>query len=143
MFRHANMREWCIAGSRRPGWIIGPHSMRRTKATLIYKQTKNLRAVQLLFGYTNGCHPKPLTKTANRGAYASTSATCVTPVILLSQLHRQQWPRSCRSCHANGRQLTGLKRAFSGSATLHSYAAVSDRTRNRTVFAVLTHIGSC
>jgi hypothetical protein len=66
--------------------------MRRTKATLIYKQTKNLRAVQLLFGYTNGCHPKPLTKTANRGAYASTSATCVTPVILLSQLHRQQWP---------------------------------------------------
>jgi len=26
--------------------------MRRTKATLIYKQTKNLRAVQLLLGHT-------------------------------------------------------------------------------------------
>jgi hypothetical protein len=79
--------------------------MRRTKATLIYKQTKNLRAVQLLFGYTNGCHPKPLTKTANRGAYASTSATCVTPVILLSQLHRQQWPTTCPPCQADDRQL--------------------------------------
>ena len=28
----------------------GTHSMRRTKATLIYKRTKNLRAVQLLLG---------------------------------------------------------------------------------------------
>lgn len=28
------------------------HSMRRTKATLIYKRTKNLRAVQLLLGHT-------------------------------------------------------------------------------------------
>ncbi len=31
----------------------GTHSMRRTKATLIYRRTKNLRAVQLLFGHTN------------------------------------------------------------------------------------------
>jgi len=31
----------------------GTHSMRRTKATLIYRQTKNLRAVQLLLGHTN------------------------------------------------------------------------------------------
>lgn len=28
------------------------HSMRRTKATLIYRRTGNLRAVQLLFGHT-------------------------------------------------------------------------------------------
>jgi site-specific recombinase XerD len=28
-------------------------TMRRTKVTLIYRQTKNLRAVQLLLGYTN------------------------------------------------------------------------------------------
>lgn len=28
----------------------GTHTMRRTKATLIYKRTKNLRAVQLLLG---------------------------------------------------------------------------------------------
>ena len=27
--------------------------MRRTKATLIYRRTKNLRAVQLLLGHTN------------------------------------------------------------------------------------------
>lgn len=43
------------------GWITeigldpaqyGTHSMRRTKATLIYRRTKNLRAVQLLLGHT-------------------------------------------------------------------------------------------
>ncbi len=32
--------------------IYGTHSMRRTKATLIYRRTKNLRAVQLLLGHT-------------------------------------------------------------------------------------------
>jgi len=32
--------------------VYGTHSMRRTKATLIYKRTKNLRAVQLLLGHT-------------------------------------------------------------------------------------------
>jgi integrase len=30
----------------------GTHSMRRTKATLIYKRTKNLRAIQILLGHT-------------------------------------------------------------------------------------------
>ena len=43
------------------GWIAsigldprayGTHSLRRTKATLIYRRTKNLRAVQLLLGHT-------------------------------------------------------------------------------------------
>jgi integrase len=29
----------------------GTHSLRRTKATLIYRRTKNLRAVQLLLGH--------------------------------------------------------------------------------------------
>ena len=29
----------------------GTHSMRRTKASLIYRRTKNLRAVQLLLGH--------------------------------------------------------------------------------------------
>lgn len=33
--------------------VYGTHSMRRTKATLLYKRTKNLRAVQLLL-----CHTK-------------------------------------------------------------------------------------
>lgn len=32
--------------------LYGTHSMRRTKVTLIYKRTKNLRAVQLLLGHT-------------------------------------------------------------------------------------------
>jgi integrase len=32
--------------------LYGTHSMRRTKATLIYRRTKNLRAVQLLLGHT-------------------------------------------------------------------------------------------
>ena len=30
----------------------GTHSIRRTKASLIYRRTKNLRAVQLLLGHT-------------------------------------------------------------------------------------------
>ena len=42
------------------GWVVelgldpaeyGTHPMRRTKATLIYRRTKNLRAVQLLLGH--------------------------------------------------------------------------------------------
>lgn len=30
----------------------GTHSLRRTKATLIYKRTKNIHAIQLLLGHT-------------------------------------------------------------------------------------------
>ena len=32
--------------------VYGTHSMRRTKPSLIYRRTKNLRAVQLLLGHT-------------------------------------------------------------------------------------------
>jgi integrase len=32
--------------------LFGTHSLRRTKATLIYRRTGNLRAVQLLLGHT-------------------------------------------------------------------------------------------
>jgi integrase len=32
--------------------LTGTHSMRRTKASLIYRRTKNLHAVQLLLGHT-------------------------------------------------------------------------------------------
>ena len=32
--------------------VYGTHSLRRTKASLIYKRTQNLRAVQLLLGHT-------------------------------------------------------------------------------------------
>lgn len=34
------------------GVAFGTHSMRRTKASLIYRRTKNLRAVQLLLGHS-------------------------------------------------------------------------------------------
>jgi len=33
--------------------LFGTHSLRRTKATLIYRRTGNLRAVQLLLGHTS------------------------------------------------------------------------------------------
>ena len=43
--------EWVIAiGLRRQDY--GTHSLRRTKAALIYKQTGNLRAVQILLGHS-------------------------------------------------------------------------------------------
>lgn len=32
--------------------VYGTHSLRRTKATLIYKRTKNIRAIQLLLGHS-------------------------------------------------------------------------------------------
>lgn len=41
------MPEWGEATT-----CYGTHTMRRTKPTLIYKRTKNLRAVQLLLGYS-------------------------------------------------------------------------------------------
>jgi integrase len=43
--------EW-IAGTGLDPKLFGTHSLRRTKATLIYRRTGNLRAVQLLLGHT-------------------------------------------------------------------------------------------
>jgi integrase len=43
--------EW-IAGVGLDPHVFGTHSLRRTKATLIYRRTGNLRAVQLLLGHT-------------------------------------------------------------------------------------------
>ena len=46
------LREWLLEiGLDWHGY--GTHSMRRTKATLIYRKTKNLRAVQLLLGHSD------------------------------------------------------------------------------------------
>lgn len=45
------MKDWTRSIGLDPS-RYGTHSMRRTKATLIYRQTKNLRAVQLLLGHT-------------------------------------------------------------------------------------------
>lgn len=45
------VEEWVTGiGLRREDY--GTHSLRRTKAALIYKQTGNLRAVQILLGHT-------------------------------------------------------------------------------------------
>lgn len=45
------IRRWVETAGLDPT-AYGTHSMRRTKATLIYKRTKNLRAVQLLLGHS-------------------------------------------------------------------------------------------
>jgi integrase len=45
------LAEW-IAGIGLNPCLYGTHSLRRTKATLIYCRTGNLRAVQLLLGHT-------------------------------------------------------------------------------------------
>jgi integrase len=43
--------EWIGSVGLHPR-LFGTHSLRRTKATLIYRRTGNLRAVQLLLGHT-------------------------------------------------------------------------------------------
>jgi integrase len=45
------VHQW-IAAAGLDTSAYGTHTMRRTKVTLIYKRTKNLRAVQLLLGHT-------------------------------------------------------------------------------------------
>ena len=45
------LSEW-IASIGLDSSLFGTHSLRRTKATLIYRRTGNLRAVQLLLGHT-------------------------------------------------------------------------------------------
>ena len=45
------LSEW-IASIGLDPHLFGTHSLRGTKATLIYRRTGNLRAVQLLLGHT-------------------------------------------------------------------------------------------
>ena len=45
------MKDWVADVGLDPK-TYGTHSLRRTKATLIYRRTKNLRAVQLLLGHS-------------------------------------------------------------------------------------------
>jgi integrase len=65
LFPSRRHKDWCITTRQYarlvPAWIasigldpsfFGTHSLRRTKATLIYRRTGNLRAVQLLLGHT-------------------------------------------------------------------------------------------
>ncbi len=45
------VERWILSAGLSPA-NYGTHTMRRTKASLIYRRTKNLRAVQLLLGHT-------------------------------------------------------------------------------------------
>lgn len=50
--QYARIVEHWVASIGLDPAAYGTHSMRRTKATLVYRRTKNLRAVQLLLGHT-------------------------------------------------------------------------------------------
>ena len=45
------VRSWARSIGLDPA-AYGAHSMRRTKPTMIYRRTKNLRAIQLLLGHS-------------------------------------------------------------------------------------------
>jgi integrase len=50
--QYARLLSTWTAGIGLDPHLFGTHSLRRTKATLIYRRTGNLRAVQLLLGHT-------------------------------------------------------------------------------------------
>jgi integrase len=50
--QYARLLSGWLAGIGLDPHLFGTHSLRRTKATLIYRRTGNLRAVQLLLGHT-------------------------------------------------------------------------------------------
>ena len=56
---HLSTRQYSRIVESWVSWVgldpasYGTHSLRRTKATLIYRRTKNIRAVQLLLGHSN------------------------------------------------------------------------------------------
>jgi integrase len=50
--QYARLVGDCLSGIGLDQCLFGTHSLRRTKATLIYRRTGNLRAVQLLLGHT-------------------------------------------------------------------------------------------
>ncbi len=51
--QYARVVESWVSSIGLDSTAYGTHSMRRTKATLIYRRTKNLRAVQLLLGHSS------------------------------------------------------------------------------------------
>ena len=50
--QYARLVDECVTGIGLRREDFGTHSLRRTKASIIYKQTGNLRAVQILLGHT-------------------------------------------------------------------------------------------
>ena len=86
------------------GWIasigldpsrFGTHSLRRTKATLIYRRTGNLRAVQLLLGHTKIGVPARIPRHVRRP-----SASPSVAAILLCCREPPQWATEalCGNC---------------------------------------------
>ena len=59
--QYAGLVEEWVSGIGLRKEAYGTHSLRRTKAALIYKQTGNLRAVQILLGIPRS---KPLSGTS-------------------------------------------------------------------------------
>src|SRR5215470_2035699 len=57
--QYARLVSGWIAGIGLDPTLFGTHSLRRTKATLIYRRTGNLRAVQLLLKTTSYCPRTP------------------------------------------------------------------------------------
>lgn len=64
------VQEWVASIGLDPA-KFGTHSLRRTKAVLIYRRTGNLRAVQLLLSYTAYC---PRTSDGRQGPLSVPSA---------------------------------------------------------------------
>ena len=50
--QYARLLDGWLVGIGLESALFGTHSLRRTKATLIYRRTRNLQAVQLLLGPT-------------------------------------------------------------------------------------------
>jgi len=50
--QYARLLSYWLTGVGLDPHVYGTHSLRRTQATLIYRRTGNLRAVQLLLGHT-------------------------------------------------------------------------------------------
>jgi len=50
--QYARIVESWVSSIGLDSTAYGTHTLRRTKATLIYRRTKNLRAVQLLLGHS-------------------------------------------------------------------------------------------
>jgi integrase len=68
--------EW-IASIGLDPHLFGTHSLRRTKATLIYRRTGNLRAVQLLLGHTKIESTVRYLGTPQSGTIAVTASSAV------------------------------------------------------------------
>ena len=70
--------------------LFGTHSLRRTKATLIYRRTGNLRAVQLLLG-----HSKIESTVRYLGVEVDDALAILAPILLFPVLPLvgEQWRR--------------------------------------------------